>query len=184
VNWILFKCPNYEALSPRCHVLCAVLHLAQCVWTDQSSEEQKRGITAVIELSWVLEKLITIQLVKKLTDFYETRRFVTVFTRVRHLAIFLATRIWPTPLLSSRLCLDLPSGLFPSGFPSRILFALSHSPWFGRPTNIQWRIQIMELLIMHFSPSCCNLLPPRSKYNFCSLFLCTLNLSSSLNVID
>jgi hypothetical protein len=53
---------------------------------------------------------------------------------------------------------DLPSGLFPSGFPTKTLYAphpLPHtcymaltynSSWFDHPNNIWWRVQINELL--------------------------------------
>jgi hypothetical protein len=27
-----------------------------------------------------------------------------------------------------------------------------HPPWFNHPDNIQWRIQVMKFIIMHFSP--------------------------------
>ena len=38
--------------------------------------------------SRVLEKLIVPQVVRKFPKFYETRRFITVFTTVRHLNLF------------------------------------------------------------------------------------------------
>jgi hypothetical protein len=59
----------------------------------------------------------------------------------------------------SHLSLGLPSGLFLSGFPTKILYAFlisrttrpSHSHWFNLPYNIWWRIHIMKLFIMQFS---------------------------------
>jgi hypothetical protein len=33
------------------------------------------------------------------------------------------------------------------------------------PNSIWWRVHIMELLIMHFSPASCHFIPPRTKYS-------------------
>jgi len=40
----------------------------------------------------VLEKLIVTQLVKKFALFYRTRRFITVFTRIRHWSLSCSSR--------------------------------------------------------------------------------------------
>jgi hypothetical protein len=40
----------------------------------------------------------------------------------------------------------------------------SHPPWFDHP-NIWWSIQVMELLIMQFSPAVCHFLCFKSKYS-------------------
>ena len=71
-----------------------------------------------------LEKLVGSQLVKKFPTFYKTWRFITAFTSARHFSLSSATLIQSIPqhptswrtilLLSSHLCLRLPSGLFPS----------------------------------------------------------------------
>jgi hypothetical protein len=60
---------------------------------------------------------------------YGTRRFITVFTIASHWTLFWASRIQFSPsipislrsnlMLSSHLCLGLPSGLLPSGFPTK-----------------------------------------------------------------
>jgi len=81
----------------------------------------------------ILEKLTGLQLVKKFPAFYGTRRFVTALTSVRHLSLSWASPIqspYPHPtswrsilILSTHLCLGLPSGLFPSGFPTKTLYA-------------------------------------------------------------
>jgi hypothetical protein len=79
------------------------------------------------------QKLIVTQLVKKFPAFYGTRRFITVFTRTRHWSLSWARWIQSTPshtvslrsilMLTSYLRLCLPSGLFPSSFPTKILYA-------------------------------------------------------------
>jgi hypothetical protein len=64
-------------------------------------------------------------------------------------------------IILSRPC--LPSGLFPSGIPTKTLYAflvspyscyipcLSHSPWLDHPNYTWRRVQVMKLLIMQFS---------------------------------
>jgi hypothetical protein len=80
----------------------------------------------------LLEKLTGLQLVKKFPAFYGTRRFLTALTIARHLSLSWASPIqsshphptsWRSILtLSSHLRPGLPSGLFPSGFPTRTLY--------------------------------------------------------------
>jgi hypothetical protein len=77
--------------------------------------------------SWALfEKPPVLQLLKNLPTIYGIRRFITVFTRVSSIQSVPSHSI---PLrsiliLSSNLRLCIPSGLFPSGFPTKILYAL------------------------------------------------------------
>ena len=76
----------------------------------------------------LLEKLTGLQLVKKFPAFHGTRRFIAALTGVRHLSLSWASpiqSIYPHPtswrsilILSTHLHLGLPSGLFPSGFPT------------------------------------------------------------------
>jgi hypothetical protein len=70
----------------------------------------------------LLKKLISFQLVKKFPTFYGNRRFITAFTSARHVSLSWASSIQPRPphptswrsilILSSHLCLGLPSGLY------------------------------------------------------------------------
>jgi len=80
----------------------------------------------------LLEKLTGLQLVKKFPAFYGTRRFITALTTVRHLSLSWASpiqSIYPHPtswrsvlILSTHLRLGLPSGLFPSCVPNKIIY--------------------------------------------------------------
>ena len=86
----------------------------------------------------LLEKLTGLHLVKKFPAFYGTRRFITTLTSVRHLSLSWARPIQsiyphPTPwrsilILSTHLRLGLPSGLLPSGFPTKTLYTPLSSP--------------------------------------------------------
>ena len=81
----------------------------------------------------LLEKLTSFQLVKKFPAFYGTRKFITALTSVRHLPLSWASQIqstYPHPtswrsilILSTHLRLGLRSGLFPSRFPTKTLYA-------------------------------------------------------------
>ena len=84
----------------------------------------------------LLEKITGSQLVKKFLAFYGTRRFITAITSAHHLPLSWATSIQsipshPTPwrsilILSSHLCLVLPSSRCPSGFPTKSLYTPLH----------------------------------------------------------
>ena len=86
----------------------------------------------------LLEKLTGLQLVKKFPAFHRTRRFITALTSVRHLSLSWVNpvqSIYPHPtswrsilILSTHLRLGLPSGLLPSGFPSKTLYTSLFSP--------------------------------------------------------
>jgi hypothetical protein len=117
------------------------------------NQDVKLLFLQIIKFSWVTfytylltpwsrvlpEKLKRPKLLKKLPALYGTRRFVTAFTRARHLSLSWARLIQSMPpphptsrrsilILSSHLCLDLPSGLVPSGFLTKALYAPLLSP--------------------------------------------------------
>ena len=87
----------------------------------------------------LLEKLIDSQLVKKFPAFHGTRRFITAFSCARHLSLSWARSIQSIPpyliywrsilILPSNLRLGLPSGLFPSGFPTKTVYTTLLSPY-------------------------------------------------------
>ena len=76
----------------------------------------------------LLEKLTGSKPVKKFPAFYGTRKFIIAFTSARHLSLSWANSIHSIPphptswksilILSSLLLLGLPSGVFPSDFPT------------------------------------------------------------------
>jgi len=84
------------------------------------------------------EQLTGLQLVKKFPAFHGTRRFITALTSVRQLSLSWASPIqsiypphisWRSILIvSTHLRLGLPSGLSPSGFPTKTLYTPLSSP--------------------------------------------------------
>ena len=80
----------------------------------------------------LLEKLTGSAASQEIPHIFGTRRFLTVPTSARHLSLSWANSIqspqlpptsWRSILiLTSHLCLGLPNGLFPSGFPTRTYF--------------------------------------------------------------
>ena len=100
----------------------------------------------------LLDKLTGLQPVKKFPAFHGTRKFITALTSVRHLSLSWASpiqSIYPHPtswrsilILSTILHLGLPSGLLPSGFPTKTL----HTP-LSSPTRATCPAQINETLL-------------------------------------
>ena len=94
----------------------------------------------------LLEQLTGLQLVKKFPTFHGTRRFITALTSVCHLSLSWASpiqSIYPHPtswrsilILSTHLRLGLPSGLFPSDFPTKTMYTpLPHTRHIPSPAN-------------------------------------------------
>ena len=126
----------------------------------------------------LLEKLTGLQLVKKFPAFYGTQRFITALTSVHHLSLTWASPIQstcPHPtswryilILPIHLRLGLPSGFFPSGFPTKTLYApLSSSIGSTCPAHLILLDFITHTILgeeyRSFSSSLCNLLQlPRS----------------------
>ena len=154
----------------------------------------------------LLEKLTGLQLVKKFPAFHGTRRFITAFTSVRQLSLSWASpiqSICPHPtswrsflILSTHLRLGLPSGLFPSGFTTRTLYApLSSIVRVTYPTHLilldfitrtilgeEYRSLSSSLCSLLHSPVTSSLLGPNILLN--AIFSNTLSFLSSLNVSD
>ena len=86
----------------------------------------------------LLENVTGFLLVKKFPAIHGTRRFITALTTVRHLSLSWASpiqSIYPHPnswrsilILSTHLRPGLPSGLLPSGFPTKNLYTPLSSP--------------------------------------------------------
>ena len=132
----------------------------------------------------ILDQLTGLQLVKKFPAFYGTRRFTTALTAICHLSLSWASpihSIYPHPtswrsilILSTHLCLGLPSGLFPSSFPTKTLYTpLSSLIRATCPAHLIL-LDLVTCTILgeeyeSFSSSLCNLLhypvPPSSKYS-------------------
>ena len=153
-----------------------------------------------------LEKLTGLQLVKRFPAYHGTRRFITALTSVRHLSLSWASPIqyiYPHPtswrsilILSTHLSLGLPSGFFPSGFPTKTLYTPFSSPIRATCPAHHILLDFITVTILgeeykSFSSSLCNfllspvtssLLGPNILLN--TMFSNTLSLLSSRNVND
>ena len=153
-----------------------------------------------------LKKLTGSQLVKKFPAFHGTRRFITALTSVRHLSLSWASPIqsiyshptsWRSVLiLSTHLRLRLPSGLFPSGFPTKNLYTPFSSLIRATcPTHLILLDFITRTILgevyKSFSSSLCNFLHSPVTSSFLgpnillnTMFSNTLSFLSSRNVSD
>ena len=147
----------------------------------------------------LLEKLTCLQLVEKFPAFHGTRRFITALTSVRHLSLSWAhptQSIYPHPtswrsilILSTHLRLGLPSGLFPSSFPTKTLYAPLSSPIRATyPAHLILLDFIIRTILgeeyRSLSSSLCSLLhsPVTSRYT-CTACILSLFLSHYMSLI-
>jgi hypothetical protein len=120
---------------------------------------------------------------KKFAAYYGTSLFIAVFTRALHWCLSWSRSIESTLahpssrfnlILFTHLCVGLPNGLFPSGFPTNNLHLVfstysyyipcpSHPPWLHY-YNCTWRgAQVTELLVKQLSPPSSHSIPFRSN---------------------
>jgi len=121
--------------------------------------------------NFIEEKLTVTQLVKKFPAFYGIRRFITMFTTVRHWFLSWATwiqstsshPIYPWCILISLLIytyvLQVVSSLqvFQPKFYTHFSFLTcvlrsrpSHAPWLNHSNSSWWSVQVMQLLVTQF----------------------------------
>ena len=128
-------------------LLCVEIEVFQIILSLKTSNFH---VGSIYLLTYILTYLLTpwcrvlleqptgLQLVKKFPAFHGTRRFITALTSVRHLSLSWASPIQSTyphptswryiPVLSTYLRLGFPSGLFPSCFTIKTLYAPLSSP--------------------------------------------------------
>ena len=145
-----------------------------------------------------LEKLTGLQLVKKFPAFHGTRRFITALTSVCHLSLSWARPIqyiYPHPtswrsilILSTHLCLCLPSGLLPSGFLTKTLYTPSPHPYaphaqpisfFSILSPAQYWVRITKHLVPRYAISSIPPLPRPSSIQIFSSTPCSQTPSTS-----
>jgi len=123
---------NYVSIIRRTYCIYATLVIFHFVWVTVWSADQTVTHLLTPWCRVLLEQLTGLQLAKKFPAFHGIRRFITALTSVRHMSLSWVSPIqstYPHPtswrsilILSTRLRLGLPSGLFPFGFPTKILY--------------------------------------------------------------
>ena len=171
------------------------MHIAKCY------------IHTYLHTAWskvLLERLTGLQPVKKFPTFHGKWRFITAFTSARHLFLSWARSIQSTPphsmswksvfILSSHLILGLPNGLFPSGFPTKTVYASPLSLIRAKCPAHHIILDFINRKLLgeeyrSLSSSLCNFLhspvtksPLGPNIPLSTLFSNTLNLLSSLSI--
>ena len=127
-------------------VCCSAIQRWKANWIDHILRRKNKLLTPRCRV--LLEKLTGLQLVKKFPAFHGTPRFITALTSVRHLSLPWASpiqSIYPHPtswrsilILSTHLRLGLPTGLLPSGFPTKTLYTPSPHPYAPHAQSISF----------------------------------------------
>ena len=138
--WYICPCWFIEILSVSIKenvLVCCTSPFYVYLWAVHWNLHILTSMVCLTSWSAVLEKVIVYQLVKKFPDFCGTQSFITVFARASHLSLSWDKCVWSTAfhhlswilifILFSQLYLGLERSLFPSGFPTKILYVLHFS---------------------------------------------------------
>ena len=178
----------------------------QISYKERHNNVDAKGHLTYLLTPWcrvLLEKLTGLQLVKKLPAFHKPRRFITALTSVHHLSLSWASPIqsihphptsWRSILITSiHLRLGIPSGLLPSGFPTKTLYTPLSSPISATcPAHLillefitrtilgeEYKSFVSSLCNLLHSPVTCSLLGLNILLN--TMFSNTLSFLSSCN---
>jgi hypothetical protein len=91
-----FRCINQQVITATTTTTTTTATTTTTTTTATTTTTSTTTTTATTTTSWsrgLLEKLTDSQLVKKFPAFYGTRRFITAFTRARHLSLSWASSI-------------------------------------------------------------------------------------------
>jgi len=135
--WTFKNCLLFETTYPNYwNILILLMYTAWNIsWWHTYSHTPIVFILTYLLTPWnrvLLEKLTGSAASREIPCFFGTRKFITVLTSARHLPLSWTNSIQSPPppptswrsvlILSSHLCLGLPSDLFTSGFPPRTLY--------------------------------------------------------------
>jgi hypothetical protein len=158
-NFALLSFLSSSVTSP---VLDAVILFQNTVPTYVRHSDPSNWQTKYHELSTsraLLQKLTSTLLVKKFPAFCGARRFITVLTTARHWSLFWTRCIQSTSsnpislrsilILSPNLNRSHPSGLFPSDFPTKIVYAFlissMRTTWSAHLHQVVRRLMFVKL---------------------------------------